>query len=146
MSFFESLFSGAKAILSGIVTTVVTVVGEVLKEFDRSVFGQAATTLVKGVSKQYFNNAQDLADEEKEYANKRARGGLLREKDLERLREIEAERDALRKELEAAKAANAVKELEFFKVISVCLFCCKNSINANFKDSKLKFKCCCKKP
>ena len=31
MSFFESLFSGAKAILSGIVTTVVTVVGEVLK-------------------------------------------------------------------------------------------------------------------
>ena len=112
MSFFESLFSGAKAILSGIVTTVVTVVGEVLKEFDRSVFGQAATTLVKGVSKQYFNNAQDLADEEKEYANKRARDGLLREKDLERLREIEAERDALRKELEAAKAANAVKELQ----------------------------------
>ena len=61
---------------------MVTVVGEVLKEFDRSVFGQAATTLVKGVSKQYFNYAQDLAYEEKEYANKRARDGLLREIDL----------------------------------------------------------------
>lgn len=115
MSFFESLFSGAKALVSGIVSGLSEVVSEVMKGLDRSVFGQAATTLVKNVSKHYFSDAQDLAEEEMEYAEKKARDGRLREKDLERLREIEAERDALRKELQEAKAANAAKELQAAK-------------------------------
>lgn len=112
MSFFESIFSGAKALFSGVVTTVVTVVTEVLKEFDRSSFGKATTTLVRNFSDHYFSKAQDLADEEKEYGEKKARDGRLKEADLERLRKIQAERDALRKELEEVKAGQAAKELQ----------------------------------
>lgn len=115
MYLLKSLFSGAKALLSGVREVVKGLVVEVLKEFDRSSFGQAATTLVKNASKHYFSSAQDLADEEREYAVKRQRDGKLKETDLERLYEIQAERDALRKELETAKAAQAAKDLEHAK-------------------------------
>lgn len=109
MSFLDSLFSGAKAFVRELVSVVSEAVKVILEEVDRSVFGKAATELVKGATKRYFNTATDLAEEEGELAEKRRRDGRLREADLERLRQIEEERERLRKEMDAAKAREATE-------------------------------------
>lgn len=111
MSFFESLFSGAKALFGGLVTIATELVRAVFTEFDSSNLGRAATQLVTGVSKRVFGQATDLAGEERELAAKRLRDGRTTSRDLERLQEIEAERDQLRKELDAAKAREAAQAL-----------------------------------
>lgn len=107
MGFLDSLFSGVKAFVREVVSVVTDAVKVILEEVDRSVFGKAATELVKGATKRYFNTAADLAGEEQELAEKRRQDGRLREADLERLREIEKERERLRKEMDAAKAQEA---------------------------------------
>lgn len=111
MSFLDSIFSGAKAFLKEIVSVAADAVKVILEELDRSVFGKAATELVQGATKRYFNSAADLADEEREIAEKRQRDGRATEKDQERLHEIEAKREQLRKEMEASKAKSAAEEL-----------------------------------
>lgn len=115
MSFLQSLFSGAKALIRGVVEGVREVVRVVLTEIDNSNVGRAATELIRGVTSRHFSRALDYVEEEREYAEKRLRDGRLTEKDQERLREIQAEREALRKELEAAKAAQAAKDLDHAK-------------------------------
>lgn len=112
MSFLESLFSGAKALFRGVVSAVREVVHVVLTELDNSSVGRAATDLMKGVTNKHFSRALDYVEEEREYAEKRLRDGRLTESDQERLREIEAEREALRKEMEAAKAAKSASEMQ----------------------------------
>lgn len=111
MSLLDTLWGGAKALIQGAVSVAREVVRAVFEEIDRSPFGKAATEIIKGVSRQYFGRAQDLVDEERELADKRAKDGRLREADLEQLRAIQAKRDEWRKELEAAKAAEVAKEL-----------------------------------
>lgn len=111
MSLLDTLWGGAKALIQGVTSAAREVVRAVLEEIDRSSIGRATTQLIHGVSRQHFGTAKNLADEERELAEKQARDGRLREVDLERLRAIEAERDTLRKELEAAKASEAAKEL-----------------------------------
>lgn len=115
MSFLQSLFSGAKALIRGVVEGVREVVRVVLTEIDNSNVGRAATELIRGVTSKHFSRALDYVEEEREYAEKRLRDGRLTEKDQERLREIQAEREALRKELEVAKAAQAAKDLDHAK-------------------------------
>ncbi len=112
MSMLETLWAGAKALIQGVTVAAREVIRAVFEEIDRSSIGKAATELIKGASRQHFSKAQDLADEEGELGEKRRLDGRLREVDLERLRAIEAERDVLRKELEATKAAEAAKELK----------------------------------
>ena len=107
MSFLDSLFSGVTAFVRELVTVVTDAVRVVLEEVDRSVFGKAATELVRGATKRYFNVATDLAEEEQELAEKRRQDGRLRDADLERLRQIELQREQLRKEMDAAKASEA---------------------------------------
>ena len=111
MAWLDSLFAGAKAFLKGAVVAVRETVKAVLEEIDNSSFGKAATQLVRGVAERHFNVAKDLADEEHELAEKRRRDGRLTENDLDRLREIEAERGRLRRELDEAKAARSAQEL-----------------------------------
>ena len=104
MSFLQSLFSGAKALIRGVLAEVREVVRVVLTEIDNSSVGRAATELIKGVTNKHFSRALDYVEEEREYAEKRLRDGRLTEKDQERLHEIQAERESLRKEIEAASA------------------------------------------
>ena len=112
MSFLDSLFSGVKVFVNQLVTVVGQAVKVVLDEIDRSSFGQAATQLVKGVTRKYFSVAEDLAAEEQELAEKYQRDGKRTEADKERLREIHAERERIRKEMEAAKAKEAAEEFK----------------------------------
>lgn len=112
MSFFEALFSGAKALFQGVVAGVREVVRVVLAEVDNSLLGRAATDMINGATKNQFNRARDYAEEEREYAQKRQRDGGLTESDQDRLREIESERDALRREIEAMKAAKNANEMK----------------------------------
>jgi hypothetical protein len=94
----------------------VTVLGDavrvVLEEIDRSPFGKAAAGLVHGFTRKYFSQAEDLAAEEREFAEKFKRDGKRTEQDEERLREMQAERERLRKEMEAAKAREAAEEFK----------------------------------
>jgi hypothetical protein len=112
MGFLEALFSGAKAILLGVVEIAAQAVRVVLSEIDRSAVGRAATTLANGVAQRYFANARDLAEEEQELAEKYQRDRRRSELDQERLREIQRERERVKKELDAAKARQAEAELK----------------------------------
>lgn len=112
MGLLDSLFSGVKVFVRELVSVVGEAVRVVLEEIDRSSIGRAATEFVQGVTKKYFRQAGDLAEEEREFAEKFERDGKRSEKDEERLREIQAEREQLRKEMEAAKAREAAEELK----------------------------------
>jgi ssDNA-binding Zn-finger/Zn-ribbon topoisomerase 1 len=110
MGFIESLFSGVRVFVSELITVVAEAVRCVLKEIDRSPFGRAATQLLQGATRKYFSTAQNLVDEEREFGEKFMRDGRRSEADAERLQEITAERDILRKQIDAAKASNAAQE------------------------------------
>lgn len=110
MAFLDALFSGAKALLKEVVAAGREVAREVLRELDQSAFGRAATRLIDKVVDQYFNQAQDLADEEKELAAKAHRDGRRTDTDADRLREIEVQRERLRREMERATSARAAQE------------------------------------
>lgn len=111
MSFLESLFSGARVFLRQVVKAVAEVVHVVLEEIDRSPIGKAATQLLVGVTNKYFGAARELAAEEQEMAERFRRDGRRSSRDEDRLQEIAAERDRLRKKLDAAKAQEATEEL-----------------------------------
>jgi hypothetical protein len=111
MSFWQSLFSGVKAFFEGVVGVAMEVVRVFVSEIDRSDVGRAATELMQGATRRVFVQAQDLAGEEQELSAKRQRDGRVTERDSERLREIEAERDQLRKALDEAKAREAAQAL-----------------------------------
>lgn len=83
----------------------------VFAEFDHSAVGRAATALANGITKTYFSSARDLAEEERELANKYRRDGRRSELDIERLTEIEQERAAVKKALDETKARQAEAEL-----------------------------------
>lgn len=83
---------------------------EIFQEFDRSSLGRATTRVVTGMADRLFGHAQDLVDEERELAEKFQRDGQRTTADTDRLREIEAERDRLRAELEKTNAALAAQE------------------------------------
>jgi hypothetical protein len=112
MGFFEALFAGAKAILAGVVEVAAHAVRIVLAEFDHSAVGRAATALANGITKTYFSSARDLADEERELADKYRRDGRRSELDSERLSEIEQERARVKKALDESKARQAEDELK----------------------------------
>ena len=112
MSFLDSLFSGVMAFVKELVTVVGEAVKVVLEEIDRSSFGKAATQLFQGVTRKYFSQAEGLAEEERELAEKFERDRKRSAKDAERINEINAERERLRKEIEAAKAREAAEEFK----------------------------------
>ena len=110
MGFLESLFSGVKVLVSELVTVVAEAVRVVLEEIDRSSFGRAATQLVQGATRKYFSTAKNLADEERELAEKFVHDGRRSETDAERLQEIANEREQLRRQIDEAKACDAAQE------------------------------------
>lgn len=121
MGLLDSLFSGVKVFVKELVTVVGEAVRVILDEIDRSSFGKAAAGLVQGVTRKYFSQAESLADEERELVEKSQHDGKRSVKDEERLSEIHAERELLRKEMEAAKVRDAAEEFkaEYDKVIPV---------------------------
>ena len=121
MGFIDSLFFGVKVFVKELVTVVGEAVRVILEEIDRSSFGKAAAELLQGITRKYFSQAESLAAEERELVEKRKHDGKRSEKDEERLSEIHAEREGLRKEMEAAKINDAAEEFraESDKVISV---------------------------
>lgn len=110
MNLLDALFAGAKALLTEVSAVGRSVVREVLKEIDQSAFGRAATRLVDGVVDRYFKQARDLAEEERELAEKAQRDGRRTDADTDRLQKIEAERARLRAELERSNAERAAQE------------------------------------
>ena len=111
LNILEALFVGAKALVKGIASVARTVVREVLKEIDQSAFGRAATRLVDGIADRYFNQARDLADEQRDLAARLQRDGRRTDADAERLRQIEAELRRIRAELERANGERSAQEL-----------------------------------
>ena len=110
LNFLEALFSGAKAFVTELVSVARTVVRAVLQEIDESAFGRSATRLVEGVADRYFNQARDLAEEERDLADKAKRDGRRTEADTERLRDIEAERRKVRADMERTNAERSAQE------------------------------------
>ncbi|MBL8526389.1 MAG: hypothetical protein JNL68_01755 [Burkholderiales bacterium] len=101
----EAVFSGVRAIVREVGMAAREAVGIVLQEIDRSPIGRAATRILEGTADRLFRRASDLADEEAELAEKFRTDGQRSDADAERLAEIEAERDRLREEASATKAA-----------------------------------------
>lgn len=112
MGFFEALFAGAKAILLGVVEVAAHAVRVVLAEIDHSAVGRAATGLANGVTQRYFSSARNLAEEERELADKYRRDGRRSEIDSERLSEIQRERERVKKELNETKARQAEQDFK----------------------------------
>lgn len=111
MGILDSLFSGVKALVREVITVVAEAVHVALEEIDKSSFGRAATQLVQGVTHRYFGAAEELAAEERELAAKYIRDGKRTNTDEERLQEIAAERERLRKNIDTAKSSEAANEL-----------------------------------
>jgi len=111
MSFWQSLFSGAKAIVRAVAGVGLEVARVFIAELDNSKVGRAATSLMNGVNQRVFGKAFDLAEQERELAEKRLRDGRFSSSDRDRLQEIAAERDLLRKELDAVKSSEAAQAL-----------------------------------
>jgi len=112
MSFLNALFSGAKALATELLKAGSALVREILHEIDNSSLGKAATRMVTGLADRIFSQAQNLADEERELAEKYRRDGRRSEADEERIRVLQEERDRLRKEMEANNAARAAQEFK----------------------------------
>ena len=111
MSFLNSLFSGVKVFVREIASAAADAVRIVLEEIDRSAFGKAATGLVRGVTNRYFSDAKDLAEEERELAQKYRRDGRRTEADEERLDEIQRQRANLKEQMDIARTRDAQEEL-----------------------------------
>lgn len=119
MSFLDSLFSGARALVRAaqpyvgeVVRGVFHEVRGVIQEIDRTSLGRATTALVRGITNKYFSDARNLAEEEAELAEKFRRDGVRSEKDEERLHGIQRDRDRLRAEMDEAKTRGAAIEFE----------------------------------
>lgn len=110
MGLLDSLFAGVKVFVRELVTVASEAVRVVLEEIDKSSFGRATTELIQGATRRYFNTAADLAAEERSLAEKFQRDGRRSEADTERLKEIEAERDRLRRELDEARSRSSAEE------------------------------------
>lgn len=128
MNILDSIFSGAKVIIQQLVTVATEAIKLVLEEIDRSPFGHAATQLVQGLNSKLFTQAQNLAEEERNFAEKAQRDGRRSKKDDERLQEISAEREKLRKEMEIGKLKAAGAEFAKEK---------NNVIATNLSDEEL---------
>jgi hypothetical protein len=112
MGFLDALFSGAKAILNVVLSTAVQAIRVVLAEIDRSAVGRVAIELVSGINQRYFSSARNLADEERELADKYRRDGRRSEQDSERIREIQRERELFKQSLNETKAREAEEEFK----------------------------------
>lgn len=138
MGFLDSLFSGVRAFVREAVKVVAEVVQVVLEEIDRSPFGKATTRFINGASKKYFDTASDLAEEEKYLAEKFRRDGKRTGSDKDRLDEIQAERDKLKKELDELRTQQAAVEFKDNKksVISAELTDDETSASVGILSSK----------
>lgn len=111
MSLLDSLFSGVKVFVRDLVSVATVAVKVVLQEVDRSAIGRATTRLVEGLVERHFSKASSLAEEERDLAEKYQRDRRRSTADQDRLREIQAERDQLRSELEVERQRRAADEL-----------------------------------
>lgn len=110
MNFLEALFAGAKALVKQIAGVVRTVVRDVLSEVGRSAHAQAATPS-DGAVDRFFKQAQELAEVERELAEKARRDRKRTELDVQQLRQLAIERERVRAEMERANAQRSAQQL-----------------------------------
>ena len=110
MNFLEALFTGAKAMVKHIVGAVRSVVRGVLNEVGPQGQGGTAALGHRGADG-FFKQAQAIADQERELAEKAQRDRKRTEADVQRLRQLAVERERVRAEMEQANAQRAAQQL-----------------------------------
>lgn len=111
MSFLDAVFSGARAVVKGLLDVGRDFVRDVLVDLDRTSIGKAAARVLNGFADKAFARAKDLAEEERELADKLRRDGRRSSADEDRLREIQEQRDKVRKAVEEKAAEEAAAEM-----------------------------------
>jgi len=109
-----SLFPGARAIVTKFVDQVVEAVVDAGREFVNDwmkVEKDAATKSPEASRRSQRSRAEDLAKEERELAEKLQRDKARAQSDADRIDEINAERERMRKEAGKANAFQAAKEI-----------------------------------
>jgi hypothetical protein len=110
LNFLEALFTGAKAMVKHIVGAVRSVVRGVLNEVGPPAQDRPAA-LGHSAADRFFQQAQQLADQERELAEKAQRDRKKTEADVQRLRQLAIERERVRAEMERANAQAAAQQL-----------------------------------
>lgn len=108
----HALFAGARAFVSSTGKVVKEVIGEVLREVDRSAIGRAVTSYITKAAASNFDRARSLSEEEWELVKRARRDGRWSEADRERHQEIVAERGAVLAEVERVNAERAAQEFK----------------------------------
>jgi hypothetical protein len=111
MRFLEALFSGARAILTGVVEIARHAIRAVLADIDHSAVGHAFITLASGVRQGCFSSARNFAQEERALADKYRRDGRRSESDINRLSEIRCALELVKKKLDEMNARQAEAEI-----------------------------------
>lgn len=111
MNFLEALFAGAKAMVKQIAGAVRTVVQGLLAEVGPSAPGRGAALGHHGTGDGFFKQAQAIADQERELAEKAQRDRKRTEADVQRLRQLAIERERVRAEMERANAQRSAQQL-----------------------------------
>jgi hypothetical protein len=157
MAFLQTLFSTATALFEGAKRTVQATKRmiedtdiDLAVRFRRSKFGQEIEKAVSKGRKNFqqgidiaakavnsaYRAAKDVLDEEREYNEKRARDGRLKEEDEERLHELSKEREQLKQEIGDLKAGIAAIKLQNETLISTLLSSDELSANTGIIASK----------
>ena len=164
MGFLKSLFSSATALFSsapGLFKSAITTAATVKRaaediainyavRFRRSEIGKALEGIIKKGGKvlargtdaavkavsEAYRAAKDVFEEEREFREKQRRDGRLSEADEERLRELHAEREQLKQEINNLKAGVAAVKLQTESVISTLLSADELSANTGIIASK----------
>ena len=124
MGILGMLMGGFKALVKTTLTAVKDIVVATVRELEDTITGRAAATAfetwVQKKSKAH-SHAADLAEEEAELAQKKAKDGKLSPSDLDRLNEIGKEKDDIREAHAQADAARMKEDLqdENAKVVKV---------------------------
>ena len=111
MSILEALLSGAKALLKEAAQVAGTFIREVIREIDDTHIGKVIGRVAENLLSKVEAKASAIAEEEGDLYLRAARDGKLDPRSAERLRELEAERDRLRTDLDKATKEKAAKDL-----------------------------------
>jgi hypothetical protein len=112
MALLDALLAGAKALIKEAASLAGEFIREVIREIDDTRIGRVLGKVAEGFLDRIDSRARDIAGEEAEILRKAERDGRLDQYSAQRLDEIRAERDKLRRELEEAKSQQAAEDLK----------------------------------
>lgn len=112
MAFLDALLSGAKALIKDAASLAGEFIREVIREIDDTRIGRVLGKVAEGFLDRLDARARDIAGEEADLLKKAARDGRLDPYSAQRLDEIRAERERVRRELDEAKRQQAAEDLK----------------------------------